>query len=377
MINSLIQEHPKTAYLYPTLSCNLRCKMCYSGSYVGESPEGNNEMSLEKYREIISQLYEAGVRNFDISGGEPLIRRDIKDIVEHIKSYSDTMIYMVSNGTLIKKQIDKVKSFYHKVDRVYISIDSPYSEVHNEIRNSPNALEEAITGIETLRKEGFKNIGINFVMMNENQSQVIPLLDFAIEHGIKYVNILRLLDVSENGNLLNENLGLKAITNKYEEIQEWLVQKDNEGFEKELDVTVVLPGWILSYSRDLNRKPKLRENLKFNVEFDPIRGCPAFGNSIVISATGEITGCTAMVNIPEFHKGNVKKDSLPDVIDSWSKIRKKIIKDREEYLKKNKPCNDCLHWNVCRGGCPAVAYQYYGTVMEADPTCIVGIEKSI
>lgn len=88
------------------MRCNLNCKMCYSGAYCDPNRAKLEDLTLETYKEIIKKLYNHGVRVFDISGGEPLLRSDLFEIIKEIKSYDDTTIYLVTNGTLISKCYD-------------------------------------------------------------------------------------------------------------------------------------------------------------------------------------------------------------------------------------------------------------------------------
>ena len=66
---------------------------------------------------------------FDISGGEPLLCEFIYDLIRYIKSYRDTQIYLVSNGTLIEKELSKIAEVITMIDRFQISIDSSNKEI--------------------------------------------------------------------------------------------------------------------------------------------------------------------------------------------------------------------------------------------------------
>ena len=76
-----------------------------------------------------------GVRHFDISGGEPFLYRDLEPLVREIKSYPDTRIDLVSNGTLIASRYEKdIRRILEKVDQVFLSLDSMDADKHDSIR---------------------------------------------------------------------------------------------------------------------------------------------------------------------------------------------------------------------------------------------------
>lgn len=359
---------PKTAYLFPSMLCNLHCKMCYSGAHQNADLL-QDEMSFETYKELIAQLYQRGVRKFDISGGEPLLSEKFYQIVKEIKAYEDTVVYVVSNGTLIKKYREKLVSVLPYIDRLHISIDSVKEEIHNQIRGSKNAFAESVEGLSILQEMGVKNIGINFLIMSDNQEQIQDILHFARSHGYRYVNLLRLLDVPEQKELYEQNLNMDTFVQTYLKVQDWVKEETSKGVGTPLDITLVLPGYCVKEILPYRNNHYVGASIKLSVEYDPFRGCTAFHNAIVISAKGDFTGCTAMFTLKEFTEGSLKEQSISSILDNWSENEKRI-KERELYLKDREPCKDCPYWRHCKGGCPAVTYKYYHTIMKNDPTCI-------
>lgn len=368
MIQPWTSDHPKKAFLYPTLLCNLSCSMCYSGSHHNAS-RLQEELLLEDYKRVIKELYEAGVRTFDISGGEPFLSKDIWAILEQIKSFDDTEIFIVNNGTRIRSVLPKLLGHLDLIDRLYVSIDSPIATEHNAIRGNKRAFQEALTGISVLREYGYDRLGVNMVVMSSNRSRVTEFLDFANEQQFRYVNLLRLIDVKTETTTPSDTPSESGMDQAYLDVFRWMDNYIRQDDPRPFEVTMVLPGGFYNAYLNSPRRRTWSNSVKFNVEFDPIRGCPAFGNSIIVSSSGEVTGCTAFITQSVFQTGNVKTDSIRKTLERWPEYTK-LLREREQYLKTVEPCSTCEHWNVCRGGCPATAYKYYGTVMRSDPTCI-------
>jgi len=123
-----------------TKKCNLYCKHCYRES----GPEKmDDELSTEEGKKLLDQIVKAGMKVIVLSGGEPMIRDDIFELINYAKSIGMTVL-MGSNGTLIdKEKAEKLKN--SGLSAIAISIDSLDPEKHNLFRGSDDAFQKAIT----------------------------------------------------------------------------------------------------------------------------------------------------------------------------------------------------------------------------------------
>lgn len=96
-------EHPLcTAYLHVTNICNLNCIGCYS---FDRTRNCSDKLSFDNIKYIVAQLAENGVRTITISGGEPLIRNDIVEIVKYMKEKAGIeTVNLITNGTLYNEE---------------------------------------------------------------------------------------------------------------------------------------------------------------------------------------------------------------------------------------------------------------------------------
>lgn len=347
MKNNLMKKYPLKAFLYPTLSCNLNCKMCYSRGY-NNSEETSCELSYEQYTSIIDKLISIGVSIFDISGGEPLLRNDILEICKYIKINSKSKIYFVSNGTLICKKFEVFRELLPYIDLLKISLDSPIPYKHNKIRGLNNAFQLTDSGIKMLIQEGFSNIGVNFVLMKSNYNDVINMLEYCLDLGIKSISLLQLLNVSPKGDLKEEVLSELSIIELVSQIERWIDEKEKSKLTNSFSIILVTHGALFPYIKVNNYKQK---RISFFIEYDPLRGCSAYSNSIVISNKGDIFGCTAMLNNSDFYIGNIINMTVSQIQQNRTRFIEKI--NKREQLMKSK-CNYCNSWNSCKGGCPCI-----------------------
>jgi sulfatase maturation enzyme AslB (radical SAM superfamily) len=114
-------------WIHVTNKCNLRCKHCHLSS--GASFQ--DELTTEEIFSIVSQAEQLGVKLLVVTGGEPLVREDILDILNYASEHIDRVL-LLTNGTLITDEIaEKLKEF--KVD-VQVSLDGAQQETQDFIR---------------------------------------------------------------------------------------------------------------------------------------------------------------------------------------------------------------------------------------------------
>lgn len=143
-INSY-RKKPISAHLEMTYRCNLLCKFCGFGERLTNMSE--SELSTDKWFKIIENLKSIGVKSVVLVGAEPLIRKDIGDIIAYIKK-QDIRCLLITNGTLLNKE--KARFLVeNQVDKIAVSIDGP-QEIHDKIRGVNGVFKQTTTGIRNL-----------------------------------------------------------------------------------------------------------------------------------------------------------------------------------------------------------------------------------
>ena len=274
-----IVEKTDTVYLYPTLKCNLKCSMCVASANLHDCKYSSEELSLVQYKKLIFELYKQGTRIFDISGGEPLLRQDIIEILMEIKKYNDTNVFLVSNGTLWNKDFTYYQQLLLYVDKLYFSIDSSMPAVHDDIRGVEGTFEAVSESIKRIKGSGYQEIYVNTVLSQFNYKETIAILNMAYGLGGKGITFLKLLDVTESSKKMGLVLNEEEYTYVLDQIYKWKIENNERA--RNFIVKVVMPGKYLNMFRihKINNLPKMA-NVCF--EFDPLRGCNAFRKSIVI-----------------------------------------------------------------------------------------------
>lgn len=170
-----------------TSKCNMSCIYCHNEgmSEVGE------DMDLDEIVEICKAFYKLGVEKVKITGGEPLIRRDIVEIVSEMPRFKE--ISLVTNGYYLSKYAYELKEA--GLDRVNVSLDTLNPERYKFI-TGVDGLDRVLDGIESAYDAGLTPIKLNMVVMSINEDEIWELLDFTSKFNRSGINvILQLIEV--------------------------------------------------------------------------------------------------------------------------------------------------------------------------------------
>lgn len=173
-----------------TNRCNVKCFYCHHDGIVPR----NYEMTSNEMQKIVKVAKEIGIEKIRLSGGEPLIRDDIVDIVTKISSVGFRDISLTTNGVLLGKY---AKSLYNAgLTRVNVSFDTLNPETYKLITKR-NCMELAKKGIKKAVKAGLNPVKVNMVVMKGiNDSEIWDMFQFCKDTSA----ILQLIELLKTGN---------------------------------------------------------------------------------------------------------------------------------------------------------------------------------
>lgn len=333
-----------------TNDCNLKCSHCYHNREGGNHSnhiQDNNFMDFDEVKNMIDDLNDTAKRwdfapRFQISGGEPLMRKDIMKILDYTFS-QNIETRLLTNGTLITK--NKAKELYEKnIKRLQISIDGS-RERHNKIRKRDYAYDQAMEGVKNSSEAGIL-VNVSMTAMQSNKEDLENVIINSIKAGAGIVGFQSYVP--------DKNLGVKDpefVDGKetYKLFQETRRLNDIYGNKIRILQTEVL--WQ-TMQWDTKIKQEARKTQKF------LSGCGAGWSGISVLSDGTIYPCRRLP-IP---LGNIKKDKLVDIM-----INNEVMQNLRDFqkMKEGGCCEDIPY---CRG-CRAVAYATTGDYMKKDPMC--------
>lgn len=171
-----------------TNRCNENCLYCHHDGMVSSK----NEMTPDELFTISKIAKRIGVKKIRLSGGDPLVRKDIIEIVEKIASLDFKDISLTTNGVLLEKYAQGLKDA--GLDRVNVSLDTLNRDTYKYV-TSKDYLEKTKAGILKAVEVGLYPVKINMVVMKDiNDHEIKDMFKFCQEHGI----ILQLIELIES-----------------------------------------------------------------------------------------------------------------------------------------------------------------------------------
>jgi MoaA/NifB/PqqE/SkfB family radical SAM enzyme len=204
----------KEAVIAVTYKCNSRCIMCN----IWKIREHFGELTVGDFSNLPQDL-----KDINISGGEPFLRTDLKEIIQAIKNRCpEAKVVISSNGfatELIISQMREIKKIMPNIG-IAISIDG-IGQVHNKIRGIENGFEKATTTISKLRELGIKNLKIGFTIGEYNAKELFEV--YALAKKLETELSLTVVHSSENyfgqeNEIKNIELVVKSLN--------WLIEKE-------------------------------------------------------------------------------------------------------------------------------------------------------
>ncbi len=169
---SLVSGRPHHAQWLVTRKCNYKCLGCNVWK-----EQDKNELTTEQIKQGLDILHDMGVVELVLSGGDPLLRDDIDEIIDYATERFVTTVY--DNGSMAVKKIDALRN----VDFVAISIDSLDEQKHDYIKDVPGAWKRAMEAVETLHKEGIK-VSVTPTISQMNLYEIVDLTNYFTKKGI-------------------------------------------------------------------------------------------------------------------------------------------------------------------------------------------------
>jgi len=317
-----------------TRQCNLTCAHCYRDAR--EQPDAGELTTAEGMR-LIEEIARVGFRVFVLSGGEPLMRADLCDLIAAAKGLGLRPV-LGSNGTLITEEA-AARMKEAGLARAGISLDSVDADYHNRLRGSPTAWQEAIAGMRACAAAGLP-FQINTTVTKQNQQQVLAITDLAIELGAAGHHVFFLVPTGR-GKQIAEQMVQAA---RQEELLEALLRKQSE-IEMEIKPTCA-PQFI-----------RIADTLGLRTRFP--MGCLAGRTYCVITPTGDVHPCPYL----PIEAGNVRAQPFSRIWEE-SDVLLRLRHGLPEGM-----CGRC-RWGARCFGCRARAYWATGgNMMAEDPWC--------
>ncbi|MCU0852115.1 MAG: radical SAM protein [Thermoplasmata archaeon] len=328
-----------------TARCNLKCDHCHARA--GENEQLDELTTEEGKTKVIDSL--ARVQDFRtlvFSGGEPLVREDLFDLIAHAKMRGFYPL-IATNATLITPDVAK------KLKRagllgIAASIDSTRDEVHDSFRGMQGALKLAKEGIANASAEGMY-IQINITASKLNKEELPSIVRFADELRAHVILLYQFIPCGRGTE--SAQLEFNAEEFREEILQAGAMQKDLH--------PVIAPVGLPEYWALHN---VMKNDGRHS---DVLRGCICGNGMFYIKPNGDVWPC-AFVPISG---GNLRTTSAAEIWERSELFLK--LRDRKNL---EGICGECGQRETC-GGCRARALAHTGNVFAGDPICALTADE--
>ncbi|MDD1675941.1 MAG: GTP 3',8-cyclase MoaA [Methanomicrobiales archaeon] len=172
-----------------TQRCNLACIYCHAE---GEKTP-SRELPRDQIAEILSTVGDLGIRKIKFTGGEPLLRKDVCDIVQSVPAGIESS--MTTNGILLADVADDLKGA--GLSRVNVSLDTLDPERYVQITGR-NGLSDVLSGIDAALDAGLTPVKLNMVLLKGvNEDEIERFLQFVRDHRHVILQLIELLEFND------------------------------------------------------------------------------------------------------------------------------------------------------------------------------------
>lgn len=314
--------------------CNLRCRFCYNAWKIRGNQEAGEITTRQALHLLGKAIDQTGVKEITLSGGEPLLRQDIFQIIKFLKKRGVKVI-LVTNGTLLTKETAG-KCVSEGVDLFQISLLSDQQDLHNRLTGK-ECFHKAIEGILNVRNLNGM-VCTFFVGTSSNISTFRGALELNVLLGVRNVALGRFVPGGEGMKRW------KAMLPAPEMLQQALDSANELAKRYPIAISISTP--ILPCLVDISKYDNIAP------------GFCAVGRKTTLFAIDPLGNVKVCSHSP-YVLGNLLEKSFKEIASNSFLVD--FVEKLPEY------CRDCDAALICRGGCRSSAHLCYGSFEAEDP----------
>jgi AdoMet-dependent heme synthase len=303
-----------------TRECNMKCSHCYINA---TEKKIDNELTTEEAKKLMDQICQVSKPLLILSGGEPLMRSDIFELIEYGASKGLKM-GLGSNGSLIDDHV-AAKLKESGIATVSISLDSHIPAQHDDFRGVAGAWEKAVKACKALRKNNML-IQVNTTLTQQNYNQIDDIMSLAEGIGVENFHLFFLVPTGRGTKLTDIS------PQKYEDMITHTFAKVGK---HKLNVRPSCAPQFMRIAKGMGLDMR-----------QWIRGCMSGLYYCRIYPNGDVTPCPYL----PIKLGNIREESFKEI---W--FNSPIFKALRDPNSLKGKCGACEYRSLC-GGCRARAY---------------------
>jgi PqqA peptide cyclase len=326
-------EVPTTLLAELTHRCPLHCPYC---SNPLELIRGEAELSTEQWKRVFSEARALGVLQLGLSGGEPLLRKDLEELAAHARSVGLYSTLVTSGLGLTRARAERFKEA--GLEHIQISIQDSDPVVAEQIAGTRSVKHKQVAAA-LVRELGFA-FTVNVVLHRSNLDRVGEIIDLAAELG---ADRIELANTQYYGWGLRNRAALQPTREQVERSRE-VAEQAMQRYRGRMQITYVLPDYYEPY---------------------PKACYGGWGKLyLVIAPNGMALPCHGATQITSLTFDNVRDHSLDWI---WRESKAFRAFRGDDWMRE--PCRSCPRKTVDFGGCRCQAFALTGDAANPDPVC--------
>jgi len=331
--NNLNITPPRWLLAELTYKCPLQCPYC---SNPLDYTKHSSEISTEDWKRVLTQARKMGAVQLGFSGGEPLTRQDLPELVQHARELGYYSNLITSGYGLTEEKIIQLKEA--GLDHIQVSIQASSKELNDHLAGT-ESYETKKEVAHLVKKHGYPMV-LCVVIHRENIHQMPEILAMAEELGADYLELAN----TQYYGWAHENRDLLMPTKEQFEEAEAIAQAFKEKVADKMKIYYVIP----DFHED---RPKACMN--------------GWGTTfLTIAPDGVALPCHSARELPGLDCPNVTEYSIEEI---WNESKAFNFFRGTEWMKE--PCRSCDEKEKDFGGCRCQAYILTGDMNNTDPVC--------
>ncbi|MFP4198835.1 MAG: radical SAM protein [Halanaerobium sp.] len=317
-----------------TNQCHLNCPHCYRDAGANLA----KELNTAEAKKMLDQIKAANFHLMIFSGGEPLLRDDIFELISYASEIGLRPVLGSSGGLIDAQTAVKLKEA--GVLAAGISLDSVDPQKHNQFRGEAGLFAKVKNAFSELKKVDIP-FQTHMTVMDWNLDELEAVIDYSAQVGAKAAHIFFMVPTGRAA-YIEENSISK---NEYQQAIKRIMKKSEE---VEIEVKPVCAPQFIATADQMDIKTRFRN------------GCLAGESYCIVNPVGDVQPCAYL----DLKVGNLRENNFKSIWENSEILNKMRTSDWQGK------CGSCKYGTNCRG-CRARAYYYSGDFMGADPFCSI------
>jgi PqqA peptide cyclase len=334
-------ERPTTLLAELTHRCPLHCPYC---SNPMEMVRAQGEMGTEDWKRVFTQARELGVLQLGLSGGEPLVRKDLEELATHARGLGLYTTLVTSGLGLTRVRAERLREA--GLEHIQISIQDADPEIAEKIAGV-SSVKQKHAAAAIVKELGFA-FSINVVLHRANLDRIGPIIDLAAELG---ADRLELANTQYYGWAI-ENRAMLMPTREQLARAQATAEDAMRRYKGKMQILFVLPDYFEKY-------PK-----------------PCYGGwgklYLVVAPDGKVLPCHGATQITTLTFDSARDRSLEWI---WHESAAFKAFRGDEWMRE--PCRSCPRKTVDFGGCRCQAFALTGAAENTDPVCVLSPDRGL